>query len=87
MITQVNIEDIATRKASGRAAGKIVDEFLATGWDACQIDQSEWKSLDSAVSSLRVVVKQYDNLKLITRKRELYLVKKDKFLKLEGDNK
>lgn len=87
MITQVNIEDIATRKSSGRTAGKVVNEFLATGWDACLIDKSEWKSLDSAYSSLREVVKQYDNLKLFTRNRELYLVKKDKFLKLGGNNK
>ena len=87
MITQVNIEDIATRKSSGRTAGKVIDEFLATGWDACLIDQSEWKSLNSAHSSLRAAIKQYGNLQVITRKCELYLVKKDKLLKLGGDNK
>ena len=80
MITKVDITDIPTSKG-GRPFGaksprNQIIEFLATDWDACEADISNYMDAKSAAAAFCRTAKKYP-VRVIKREAKLYIVKED----------
>lgn len=57
---------------------KDVEEFIKSGWDACEVDVSRYKNANSANSSIRRAIKEkgYHDIQLVLKEGKIYLVKR-----------
>lgn len=78
MITKVELKDVPPARYEKRKVVPQIREFMESNWDACEVDTSEYKSVQSAYSAFYNAVKRH-NYPIAVRQRgnRIYLVKEE----------
>ena len=61
---------------------RIIEEFVESGYDCCRVcfcDTDRQAHIECTILRRSVKLGNYDNVKVVLRKSEVYLVKKDKW--------
>jgi len=77
MITQIDRSDIPGRACVyNNMASREVEDFVATGWDACEVKAGKYKNIHSAVAAYRSAIKKLRvGVTAFERSERLFLVK------------
>ena len=77
MIKKIDVNDIPKRAKPKNSVQEDVERFWKSGWEACEIDASRYKSVSSALSSYGCAAKRLKvGVVAISRGDRVFLVRR-----------